>query len=249
MTKRILSLLAAVLLLLLPLSVAGADGDGNTYSTYWDSTSQSYFYDEPHYGIVICRQMNVRNRASTSGSTYGQIKNGQPVRILGISQDSKFYVLDLQSCGFTNAAPGSFGYAKSSLIKMDPEFFYASSMLDLYATPWGDGKKNGEQSQRYFLIISQSNGWYAVQTLESSPGTSFIRVGSFPVYYRSKYVVTWDAPLYDEYSGAQIQNARRFTTGRMINMTSERALLVFNEGATNEFRAWIPNLYIAPLLN
>ena len=244
MNKRILSLLSAVLLLLLPLAVAGADS-----STYWDSASQSYYFNEPHYGIVICRQMNVRNRAATSGSTYGQIKNGQPVKILGISQDSKFYVLDLQSCGFANAAPGSFGYAKSSLIKMDPEFFYASSTLDLYATPWGDGKKNGEQGKRFFLVISQYGGWYAVQTLESNPGTSFIRSGSVPVYYQSRYVVTWDAPLYDEISGAQIQTAKRFTTGRMINMTADRTLLVFNEGSANEFRAWIPTLYIAPLLN
>ena len=243
MNKRILSLLSAVLLLLLPLAVAGADS-----STYWDSASQSYYFNEPHYGIVICRQMNVRNRAATSGTSYGQIKNGQPVRILGISQDSKFYVLDLQSCGF-NAAAGSFGFAKSSLIKIDPEFYYAPSTIDLYATPWGDGMKNGEQSKRFFLIISRNNGWCAVQTLESSPGTSFIRIGSTPQYYQGKYVVTWDAPLYDEYSGAQIQTAKRFTSGRMVNMSGDRALLVFNEGAANEFRAWIPMLYIAPVID
>lgn len=244
MIRRILSLLAAVLLALLPLAVAAADG-----STYWDSASQSYFYDEPHFGIVICTKMNVRNRAATNGTSYGQIRNGQPVRILGITQDSKFYVLDLQSCGFSSAAPGSYGYAKSSLIRMDPEFFYASSTLDLYATPWGDGKKNGEQTKRFFLVIAQYGGWYAVQTMESNPGTSFIRAGSVPLYYQSRYVVTWDAPLYDEYTGAQFRNAKRFTTGRMINMTAERALLIFNEGAADEFRAWIPRLYIAPLIN
>ena len=245
MTRRILSLLAAVLLLILPLTLAGAEGS----PTYWDSASQSYLYTEPHYGIVICRQMNVRNRAATSGTSYGQIKNGQPVKILGISQDGKFYVLDLQSCGFAKATPGSYGYAKSSLIVEDPRFFYASGTLDLYATPWGDGKKNGEQGKRYFLIISESNGWYAVQTQESNPGTSFIRSGSVPVYYQSRYVVTWDAPLYDEYSGAQIQTAKRFTAGRMVNMTMDRALLVFNEGTANEFRAWISLLYIAPVIN
>ena len=171
MSKRVLSMLAALLFLLLPLSVAGADGE----ASYWDATYQAMRYDEPHYGIVLCRQMNVRNKASTSGSTYGQIKNGQPVKILGISSDGNFYVLDLQSCGFANAAPGSFGYAKSSLIRMDPTFFYAGSMTDLYATPWGDGKKNGEQGQRYFLIISSYGSWYAVQTMDSTPGTSFVR--------------------------------------------------------------------------
>ena len=246
MNRRIRSLLAAMLLLLLPLAFAEAEGA----STYWDNASQSYCYDEPHYGIVICRQMNVRNKASTSGSAYGQIKNGQPVKILGFTQDGKFYVLDLESCGFRNAAPGAFGYAKSSLIRLDPEFFYASSTLDLYATPWGDGKKNGEQTKRFFLVISRNSGWYAVQTLESSPGTSFVRAGSVPVSYQSRYVVTWDAPLYDEYSGAQIQTVKRFSaSGRMVNMSADRALLVFNEGSANEFRAWIPTLYIAPLIN
>ncbi len=243
MKKRIFSLLAALIILLLPLAVAGADS-----SYYWDSNSQSYFYDEPHYGIVMCRQMNVRNKAATSGTSYGQIKNGQPVRILGVTQDYKFFVLDLESCGFKNAAPGSYGYAKSSLIKEDPQFIYASKLLDLYATPWGDGKKNGEQTGRYFLIVSQYGSWYAVQTQETSPGTSFINASSISLYYQSKYVVTWDAPLYDDY-GYQIQTVKRFTPGYMINQTTDRTKLIFNRGEANEFTAWIPTLYIAPVIN
>ena len=243
MTKRFLSLLTAVLILFLPLVVAEAEG-----SVYWDSVTQSYCYDEPHYGIVICRQMNVRNRAATSGTSYGQIKNGQPVKIFGVTQDNNFYVLDLQSCGFANAAPGSFGYAKSSLIKIDPQFIHATKLLDLYATPWGDGKKNGEQTNRFFLIVSQYGSWYAVQTQESAPGTSFINAGSIPLYYQSKYVVTWDAPLYDDY-GNQIQTAKRFTFGYMENQSIDRTKLVFNRGEANEFRAWIPTLFIAPVID
>ena len=244
MNKRILSFLTAVLFLFLLLPSAGAED-----LTHWDAASQSYYYDEPHNGIVICRQMNVRNRASTSGKSYGQIKNSQPVKILGITQDGQFYVLDLQSCGFANAAPGAYGYAKSSLIKIDPTFFYASRTMDLYATPWSDGLKNGEQTNRYFLIIFEYNGWIAVQTLESNPGTSFIRAGAVSPYYQSKYVVTWNAPLYDELSGVQVQTAKRYTAGRLINISGDRSLLVFNEGTANEFRAWIPSLYIAPVIN
>ena len=245
MKKRILALLTALvmLVLLLPLSFAAADG------SYWDAASRSFFYNEPRYGIVICRQMNVRNKASTGGSSYGQIKNGQPVKILGFAEDDRFYVLDLESCGFKNVAPGSYGYAKSSLIKIDPEFFYAAGTIDLYATPWGDGLKNGEQGKRFFLILSEGNGWYAVQTSESSPGTSFVKASAVSAAYLSRYVVTWDAPLYDESTGAQIQVAKRFTTGRLINMTGERALLIFNEGTANELRAWISLQYIAPCLN
>ena len=246
MFRRILSLLAA-LLFLLPLSVAGADGE----ASYWDETIQAMRYDQPHYGVVICNQMNVRNRASTSGSAYGKIRNGQPVKILGITSDGKFYVLDLQSCGFSGAAPDSFGYAKSSLIKMDPTFFYASSATDLYATPWGDGRKNGEQSKRYFLVIASYGGWYAVQTQESSPGTSFVRAGSVYTSYQSRYAVIWDAPLYeDEYSAAPIRTAKRFSlAGRLINISGDRTLLVFNEGSNDQYSAWIPSQYIAPVIN
>lgn len=247
MSKRVLSLLAALLFLLLPLSVAGADGE----ASYWDPAYQAMCYEEPHYGIVLCRQMNVRNKASTSGSAYGQIKNGQPVKILGITSDSKFYVLDLQSCGFSNAAPGSFGYAKSSLIKMDPTFFYASSTTDLYATPWGDGKKNGEQGKRYFLIVSAYGSWYAVQTMESTPGTSFVRAGSIYPSYQSKYVVIWDTPLYeDENTSTPFRTVKRYSlTGQLLNIIGDRTLLSFNESGADQFLAWIPSQCIAPVIN
>lgn len=245
MKNRILSLLLAAILLclFLPLSAAGADG-----ASYWDAASRSYLYYEPHYGIVICRQMSVRNQPSTRGSTYCQIKNGQPVKILGASENGDFYVLDLASCGVKNAAPGAFGFAKSALIKMDPEYYYAASNTYLYATPWGDGKMNGEQTGRYFLIISAGNGWYAIQTNDSAPGTSFIKASQVAAVYQSKYVVTWDAPVYDD-AGNQIQIVKRFTTGFLTNMNGESAQLVFNRGQANEFSAWIALQYIAPLLN
>ncbi len=245
MSKRVLSLLAALLLLLLPLSVSFADGEGS----YWDASLQAMRYEEPHYGIVICRQMKVRDRASTSGKEYGQIKNGQPVKILGVTSDGKFYVLDLESCGF-NAAPGTYGFAKSSLIKLDPTYFYVSKTTDLYATPWGDGIKNGEQSGRYFMIISAYGSWYAVQTMDSSPGTSFVKAGSIYMSYQSKYVITWDTTLYDEYTEMPLKSVKRFgLTGRLINISGDRALLKFSEGTAEEFNAWVPILYIAPVIN
>lgn len=247
MFRRILSLLASMLILILPISVAGADGE----ASWWDASFQAMRYEEPHYGIVICNKMTVRNKASTSGRAYGQIKNGQPVKILGITSDGKFYVLDLPSCGFSGAASGTYGYAKASLIKMDPTFFYVDRTTDLYATPWGDGKKNGEQVGRYFLVISSYGGWYAVQTAESSPGTSFVRSGSIYMSYQSKYVVNWDAPLYeDEYTVVPLRTVKRFRlTGRLINISGDRTLLVFNEGSTDQFSAWIPSQYISPVIN
>ena len=245
MKKRILSLLLAAILLclLLPLSAASADG-----GSYWDAASRSFLYYEPHYGIVICRQMSVRNQPSTRGSTYCQIKNGQPVKILGTSENGDFYVLDLASCGVNGAVPGSYGFAKSALIKMDPEYYHAASSTYLYATPWGDGKMNGEQTGRFFLIISSGNGWYTVQTNDNAPGTSFIKASQVAAVYQSKYVVTWDAPVYDD-AGTQIQTVKRFTTGFLTNMNGESAQLIFNRGEAGEFTAWISLQYIAPLLN
>ena len=244
MKNRILSLLAAaVLLLLLPLSVAGADG-----VAYWDPQSRSFLYTEPHYGIVICTKMNVRNRAATSGSAYGSIRNGQPVKILGTSENDDFYVLDLASCGFSNAS-ATYGYAKKSLISIDPEYFATTKTTNLYATPWGDGLKNGEQNNRYFLIISEHSGWYAVQATENSPGTAFVKMSDVSRTYQGRYVVTWDTQLLDESSWAQIQNVKRFTVGRLVQNQGDYSLMIFNEGAANEFRAWILTQYIAPLLN
>ena len=247
MKKRILSFLAAaVLLLLLPLSLAGADG-----ASYWDAAANAYLYDEPHYGIVICRQMNVRDRASTSGKAYGSIKNGQPVTILGVTEKGDFYVLDLASCGFAGYSTGDYGYAKSSLIKMDPEFIATTKLTNLYATPWSTEKKNGEQTNRFFLIIDQHNEWFAVQAMEGSPGSAFIRsrdIGQYTPQYQSMYVVTWDTALYDDNMN-HIQNVKRFTTGSMLDASGDYSLVVFNEGTASELQAWILSQYLAPIFN
>ena len=244
--KKALSILTAVVLfLLLPLSVSQADG----YSTFWDSESQFYRYEgQVHYGIVICTRMNVRKKASTSSSALGSIRNGQPVKILGTSQKGDFYVLDLESCGIRNSS-AEFGFAKTSLIKVDPEFIAASRLLNLYATPWGDGLKNGEQSNRFFLVISQNNNWYAVQTTESYAGTSFIRTSDITPVRQTRYLVTWDAPLYDENTMSRMQTIERYTIGYRVAVRGDYSLLLFNRDEPDEFRAMIPNQYIAPLLN
>ena len=259
MKKRIISLLTAtILLLLLPLSFSGADN--GTYndaygSTYWDSTNGAYMYNQPHYGIVICRQLSVRNRPSTSGSSYETLTNGKPVKILGYVPQSyngeEYYVVERAAGGFiSNTGNTSYGYVKASLVKMDPEFIFADRLLNLYTTPWGDGQKNGEQRNRYFLVLSQYSNWYAVQTMESNPGTSFIRSSDiYSSYYSKKVVVVWDTDLYDEESMYKIQSVSRFTSGRQVDVSGGYTLVVFNEGAPNEFRAWINTMYIARVIN
>lgn len=247
MKKRILSILAAaVLFLLIPMSFAGADYDS---SSYWDSSANAYLYNTPHYGIVLCTKMSVRNKPSTSGTAYGTIRNGQPVKILGVSQDGNFYLLDIASCSITTTK-ATRGFAKASLIKKDPEFIQASRLLNLYATPWGDGLKNGEQNNRFFLIISQNYNWYAVQSTESTPGSAFIRTGDVsPTYNHTKYVITWDAELRDEDTMAALRTVRRFTVGRLLKTSQKRSLLVFNEGTDSEYRGWVLTQFTAPVIN
>ena len=251
---RIFSLmLALVLLSTLFASLAFADAGYAMWT--WDPTAQAYLYTESHNGIVLCTRMTVRDRASTAGKSLGTIRNGQPVKIMGITQVNNpanaFYLVDLASCGIKNATPGSYGYVKTSLIKMDPFFVATTKTTNLYATPWSTDLKNGEQGNRFFLVIGESANWYAVQTADGSAGTSFIRTGDIGWYSTgsTNYVITWDTPVYDETTWAQIQTVKRLSVGSLVTMNSDHYLLVFNQGKANEFRGWVPSLYIAPLVN
>jgi len=253
MKRSLLILTAVVMALLLPLAPAQAKDhytiDENNNSTYWDNEADFYRFAEPHYGIVICSKMNVRDQPSTRGSVYGSIRNGQPVKVLGISEGGDFYALDLESCGIHTARFG-YGYAKMSLIVLDPQFIQASKLLNLYATPWGEGMKNGEQSGRYFLVVSQYNNWYAVQTTESSPGTSFIRardITTESLLY--KFVVTWDTIGYEPNTMQPAQTVKRFSFGTLLDRGEDYTMLQFNTDTPDEFRALIPNQYVAPIIN
>ena len=248
MKKRLLVFLAAAVLLALFSLPAVADGPA-----YWDDTSKTYQYYAPSYGIVICRQMSVRDRPATNGTTYGQLKNGQPVKIIGKSQDGEFYMVDLASCGFQNTGAATYGFAKSSLIKIDPQFLASTKLTNIYATPWSTQLKIGEHVDRFWLVLDQQYNWYAVQAMESSVGAGFILssdIGNFS-NYQQKYLVTWDnIPLLDEYSMVQTQTLRRFSVGTFVQMGgNDCTLLVFNQGQPNEFRGWVSDQYIAPIIN
>lgn len=259
---RIFVLLVAVLLTIIGI-VSAAHADVGDY--YWDQETQAYTFTTPRYGIVICTKMNVRTKANANSKSYGQIKNGQPVKIIGVTQNADFYVIDLESCGFKNVEPGSFGYAKSGLIKINPQFIYVSKMTNLYSTPWNteyynewyqrQKLKNGEQINRYFIVIDTYEDWYAVQTSESSPGTAFIKIrdvtrnNQYYSYYTTHYVTTWEAPLLDENTWAQKQVVKRFTEGEYIGDYGDYILMSFNTGLANEYRGYICKQYIAPIIN
>ena len=248
MKKHLFVFLAAALLMLVFSFSALADGP-----TYWDDGTQSYQFYAPSYGIVICRQMTVRDRAATNGASLGSLKNGQPIKILGKSADGNFYVVDLASCGIQNAGGLTVGYAKSSLIKIDPQFLASTRLTNIYATPWSTALKNGEHVDRFWLVLDQQSNWYAVQAMESSVGTGFILANDIGNYsnYQQKYVITWDnIPLLDESTWAQTQTLRRFSVGTAVSISgNDYTLLVFNEGQPTEFRGWVSDQYIAPIIN
>ncbi len=177
MKLRIVSLLLVLVLLSgLMMSFASADNYTGTAGTMvWDAAAQAYLYGEDHYGIVICTRLTVRDRASTGGASLAKLKNGQPVKILGVTADSSFYLLDPESCGISDTTRYPYGYVKTELVKIDPYFIATTRLTNLYATPWSTALKNGEQNNRFFLVIDQYNDWYAVQNAESTPGTAFIR--------------------------------------------------------------------------
>ncbi len=253
MKKRLLVfLVAAVLLSLLSLSAALADIGSANVATYWDSVSQANLFYEPHYGIVTCRNMTIRDRAATSGTSYGSIKNGQPVKILGISGDGNFYMIDLASCGFQNTGAATYGFGKASLIKIDPQFLACTRLTDIYATPWSTSLKIGEHVDRYWLVLDQNYGWYAVQAMESTAGTGFILSSDIGYYsnYQQKYIITWNnVPLLDEYSWAQTRTLDRFSVGNVYSVSGDYTLLVFNEGQATEYRGWVSNQFVAPIIN
>ena len=250
---RILSLVFALALLFL-LAVPPAVADGYATS-YWDPAMGLYLYYGNHYGIVLCTKMTVRDKPATNGASLGSIKNGQPVKILGISRlndmANAFYLVDLPSTGIAKADPGSVGYVKASLIKMDPYFVATTKTTNLYTTPWSTDLKNGEQANRFFLVIDESPNWYAVQTADGSAGTSFIRTSDIGAYNKGdqKYVITGEAPVYDETTWAQIQTVKRMSVGTLVTVSGDHFLLIFNQGKTNEFRGWVPALYVTPIIN
>ena len=256
------ALLALVLLIMAGL-ITPAMADGG-YDYYWNEEMQAYEFNTPRYGIVICTKMNVRNRASTSGKAYGQIKNGQPVKILGVTQKADFYVLDLESCGFRNVEPGTYGYAKTGLIKMDPKFISVTKLTNLYSTPWETEYntiwyqrhklKNGEQNGRFFLVIEEREGWYAVQAAETAPGTAFIRERDVDVectndYYLARYVTVWETTLLDTTTWADKQKIDRFKECRVLADYGDYYLVSFNMDTEQESRGYISKLYLAPIIN
>ena len=188
-------------------TVAFADG--------YQNNPYTYNYSRP--GTVLCRQCNVRSEPKTNAKSYGKLKNGQTVTIVGEYGD--WTIVDLSSCGFNTQGTG---YVKKGLIVPDPCWIVLTQYTNFYATPWNiNGYKNGEQSGRVVLLIEEYYPFYAIQCCESTPGTSFIYmsdVGQYSQYGQNLYVVADEkVPVCDAPWGRQISSLDRFT---IVNVLS-----------------------------
>lgn len=267
--KPLISIVLILILGVLAILPAAATADAEAV---WNEEMQAYIFNQPHYGIVICTQLNVRQEAKTNSKSLGKIKNGQPVKVIGITEKSDFYLLDLASCGIASQEGLSYGFVKSGLIKIDPEYIFVQKMLYLYASPWDSSPtietrqtpklRNGEQDNRYYLVIDQSERWYAIQATEERAGSAFVRIKDVPINAEqsadpklsgqyvtpTKYVVTWEAPLLDE-TMSQIDTVKKYTPGEIAGEKDEFLLLILNKGQADERRGYINKLYLAPVIN
>lgn len=183
--KKIVSILL-IFCLVFSFSVALADNYNNVNSAY------RYGWT----GIVICTNISVRESPSTSAKRYGQLHNGDVVKIL--DQDDAWYTIDLSTCGFKDIFEG-YGYIKKSLVKITPYWIVTTKYTPVYADPWGSGMSNGEMATGTpMLVISENNYFLCVQTRGTSAGSSFIRrsdIGYYTPDCEPGYAVVVDGPI------------------------------------------------------
>jgi hypothetical protein len=89
---------------------------------------------------------------------------------------------------------------------------------------------------------NQFRAWIQSQYITAFGGGSSTVSGA-------EYVVIWETYGYDEYSRARGQKIPRFTSGYLAGSDGDSSLLVFNRGQNNEYRVWVNNLYVAPVIN
>ena len=220
---------------------AHADGE-NVY--------EPYFYPYYRSGTVVCSQLTLRSTPSTSGKEYGKLKNGQTCVILG--EYDEWFIIDLSSVGIS----GDYGFAKSALIKEDPAWIVLTQYTYMYTDPWeyDDAKRNGEQSGRVCLVISESRAFYCVQCKENSPGSSFIRkrdVGQYSQYGQNLHVVAEaDVPVYEApFGGGTKDVLGRFTIVNVDAYSDIYCHVTVNTGEANQYDGWVESRYLQRIIN
>ena len=243
--KSLLICIAVAALCMLWLTIsdtASADGS-DPYAPY--------FYQYYRTGTVVCSQLTVRNSPSTNGKEYGKMKNGQTCVILG--EYDEWFMIDLSSIGVSS---GGYGFAKSALIKEDPAWIVLTKYTYMYTDPWNyyGAKRNGEQTGRVCLIISENQDFYCVQCKENSPGSSFIRkydVGQYSQYGQNLQVVAEnDVPMYEApFGGGTKDVLARFTIVNADAYSDVYCHVTVNTGTEKQYDGWVETRYLQRIIN
>ncbi len=228
------------------------------YSYYPEYTAPDYSYEYyqylypySHTGTLVCSRATVRKSPSASSGEYGKLKNGQTCVIVG--KYNEWLIIDLASCNF-NSNPSGYGYVKEGLIKSDPYWIVTTQYTYLYATPWQSANlRNGEQSNRVFLVIEENYPFYAVQCTESTAGSSFIYqwdIGRYSKDGQDLYVIAEDkVPILDGPYGRQTSTLERFTIVNVTGYNGEYYYVTVNVGTNNEFSGWVKSQYCQKIIN
>ncbi len=211
--------------------------------------SDNHYYQYSQTGTVVCSQLTVRSEPSASSSEIGKMKNGQTCTIVGRQDD--WLIVDVSSCRFQDVYWG-YGYVKDNLIKLDPYWIATTQYTELFATPWENSLKNGEQYDRVFLVIGEQYPFYAVQCKEYSAGTSFIRmqdVGRYSQDGQNLHVCAEDdVLLYEGPYGDPIRTVDKFTIVN-VDMVDGDYCHVVSMDSQDYFDGWMQNHFIQRIAN
>ncbi len=238
--KFILTFLALISILVIAWSFP-AMADGNPYYSYQNGWS----------GTVICTNVSIRETPSTSAKRYGQLHNGDVVKIVG--EQNGWYLIDLASTGIKNV-PDGIGYAKKSLIKISPYWIVLTKYTPVYADPWWSGESNGELSSGTpLLVISENNEFYCVRLHNGQAGVTFVRkydVGRYNPDCEPGYAVVVDGPIdvYSNDNNAVIGTLKTLELVQVYFYDGEYAHIYYNQNNTF-IDAYVKTLNLQPVLN
>ena len=203
--------------------------------------------DYSYTGVIICTNISVRTEPNTSAKRYGQLHNGDVVRIL---QDTgKWMTIDLSYSGLGDGV----GYVLSSLVKESPCFIVLTKYTEGYDDPWGTGKQNGQFSKGEPKLLKNQNGqYYCIQPHKGQAGSSFIRVSDVGRYTQDcepGYAVVMDGPIdvYDYYN-TYIGQLKTESIVQVLSWGADWSQIYYKVG--DEYvEVWVVTTNLAPVVN
>ena len=204
--------------------------------------------DYSYYGVVVCTNLSVRYEPNTNAKRYGQLHNGDVVKIY--QNQGNWLMIDL---GFSGLGDGV-GYIKSALVKESPCFIVLTKYTNGYDDPWYTGMENGEFSKgEPMLVKNQNDQFYCVQPHKGQAGSSFIRrsdVGRYSQDCEPGWAVVMDGPInvYDLYSSAVIGQLKTYSIVQVVSYSAEWSHIYFKNG-DSYVDAWVQTSNIGPVIN